>query len=157
MVAHVAEPFQLLKSYWGMKLHRKNRAAKSDIDPWEARRMRGILLNLKYLDDPFPDEEKAGIASVTKEEAFVVLLDDDCRNISEAGTSFEWPDWEGTMQTKLDQLKRMKTRKLIEKPLGVVPIGNKWMYAKKRNKEGRLIKYKAGQTSREGLRAKRQV
>ena len=78
-----------------------------------------------------------------KEEAFAVLLDDDCRNLSKARTSFEWPDWEGAMQTKLDQLKRMKTRKLIEKPLGVVPIGNKWVYMKKRDREGRLIKYKA--------------
>ena len=116
MVAHIAEPLQLLKSYWGIKLHRKNRAAKSDIDPWEARRTRGILLDLKYLDDPFPDEEKAGIASVAKEEAFAVLPDDDRINLSEAQTSFEWPDWEGAMQTKLDQLKRMGTRKHRETP-----------------------------------------
>ena len=72
----------------------------------------------------------------------MVLPDDDCSNISEARTSFEWPDWEGAMQTKLDQLKRMGTRKLIEKSPDVVPIGNKWMYMKKRDREGRLIKYK---------------
>ena len=78
-----------------------------------------------------------------KEEAFAVLPDDDCINLSEAQTSFEWPDWEGAMRTKLDQLKRMGTRKLIEKPPGVVPIGNKWVYAKKRDREARLLKYKA--------------
>jgi len=47
------------------------------------------------------------------------------------------------MQTELDQLKRMGTWRLVEKPLDVVPISNKWVYVKKRNKEGQLIKYKA--------------
>jgi len=101
------------------------------------------LLDYKYFNNPFPDEEEAGIASVAKEEAFAVLLDDDCRSLSKAKASFEWPDWERAMQIELDQLKHMGTWKLIEKPPGVVPIGNKWVYAKKHDKEGRLIKYKA--------------
>jgi len=121
----------------------QKRTAESNIDPREPRRMRGILLDYKYLNDPFPDEEEAGIASVAKEEAFMVLPDDDCKNISEAKASPEWLDWERAMQTELDQLKRMGTWRHVEKPPDVVPIGNKWVYVKKRDKEGQLIKYKA--------------
>jgi len=73
----------------------------------------------------------------------MVLLDDDCRNLSEAKASPEWLDWERAMQIELDQLKRMGTWRLVEKPPDVVPIGNKWVYVKKRDKEGQLIKYKA--------------
>jgi len=37
----------------------------------------------------------------------------------------------------------MGTWKLVEKPAGTIPINNKWVFAKKRNKEGVLTKYKA--------------
>ena len=32
--------------------------------------------------------------------------------------------------------------KLVEKPPGVVPIANKWVYAKKCDKDGNIVKYK---------------
>ena len=37
----------------------------------------------------------------------------------------------------------MGTWKLVDKPAGAVPIANKWVFAKKRNKQGILTKYKA--------------
>jgi len=37
----------------------------------------------------------------------------------------------------------MGTWKLVKKPSGAVPIANKWVFAKKRNKQGVLTKYKA--------------
>jgi len=37
----------------------------------------------------------------------------------------------------------MGTWKLIEKPSGVVAIANKFVFAKKRDKDGKLVKYKA--------------
>ena len=37
----------------------------------------------------------------------------------------------------------MGTWKLVEKPPDAVPITNKWVFAKKRNKEGQIVKYKA--------------
>jgi len=36
----------------------------------------------------------------------------------------------------------MGSWKLINKPVGTVPINNKWVFTKKRNKEGVLTKYK---------------
>ena len=37
----------------------------------------------------------------------------------------------------------MGTWKLVDKPVGTIPINNKWVFAKKQNKEGVLTKYKA--------------
>src|SRR6266850_4303135 len=37
----------------------------------------------------------------------------------------------------------MGTWKLVEKPPDVIPIANKWVFAKKRDKMGQIIKYKA--------------
>ena len=37
----------------------------------------------------------------------------------------------------------MGTWELVDKPRGAVPIANKWVFTKKRNKEGEVIKYKA--------------
>jgi hypothetical protein len=37
----------------------------------------------------------------------------------------------------------MGTWRLVKKPPYAIPITNKWVFAKKRNKQGRLIKYKA--------------
>ncbi len=37
----------------------------------------------------------------------------------------------------------MGTWRLVEKPKHAIPIANKWVFAKKRNKAGQLTKYKA--------------
>jgi len=63
--------------------------------------------------------------------------------LREAKRSQEWPEWEKAIHAELDQLKQMGTWALVEKPPDIVPIANKFVFAKKRNKEGNLIKYKA--------------
>jgi len=95
------------------------------------------------LNDPFPDEEEAGIAFVDKDEAFAVLLDDDCHSLSQARRSLEWPQWKQAIQSELAQLQCMGTWKLVNKPPHVTPIGNKFVFAKKRDNEGNILKYKA--------------
>src|SRR6266581_973294 len=40
------------------------RPAEVEIDPRSHRRTRGIRVDYRYLNDPFPDEEEAGIAYV---------------------------------------------------------------------------------------------
>jgi len=72
-----------------------------------------------------------------------VIPGDDCHSLKEAQESPEWPEWERAIHTELEQLCRMGTWNLIDKPVGTVPINNKWVFAKKRNKEGVLTKYKA--------------
>jgi len=55
----------------------------------------------------------------------------------------EWSEWKRAIETELDQLNCMGTWKLVEKPPGVIPIANKFVFAKKRDKDGNLQKYKA--------------
>src|SRR4029077_3387615 len=96
------------------KNNTRKRPADSDIDPREPRRTRGIKKDYRYLHDPFPDEEEAGIACVDKEEAYVVVPNDDCHSLRQARGSEDWEEWERAMHTELDQLHRMGTWKLIE-------------------------------------------
>jgi hypothetical protein len=46
------------------------------------------------------------------------------------------------MQT-ISQLKSTGTWKLVKRPLGVKPLSNKWVFTKKQDKAGNVIKYKA--------------
>jgi hypothetical protein len=72
-----------------------------------------------------------------------MMAGDDCHSLKEAKASSEWPDWEHAIQAELDQLQEMGTWQLVDKPPDAVPIANKWVFTKKRNKEGKLTKYKA--------------
>jgi len=121
----------------------RKRKAQENIDPREPRRTRGIRKDYRYLHDPFPDEKEAGMLCIAKEQAFTVIPGDDCHSLKEARTSPDWPEWEKAIQIELEQLQRMGTWELVDKPVGAVPIANKWVFTKKRNKEGILTKYKA--------------
>jgi len=121
-----------------------------NIDLREPQRTRGICKDYRYLHNPFPDKIKAGILCITKEqafnmieEAFNVIPGDDCHSLKEMHKSPDWPEWEKVIQTKLEQLQQMGMWNLVNKPVGMVPIANKWVFTKKRNKEGILTKYKA--------------
>jgi hypothetical protein len=96
----------------------------------------------KYLKNPFHNKKKARIA-VVREEAFVVILEDDCYSLHKAKESTEWPKWEKAIKAELEQLHWMGTWVLVDKPEGTVPIKNKFVFVKKHNKEGIVIKYKA--------------
>jgi len=80
---------------------------------------------------------------VAKEEAFAVIPGDDCHSLKEVQESPDWPEWERMIHTELEQLRCMGTWKLVNKPASAIPIANKWVFAKKQNKEGILTKYKA--------------
>jgi hypothetical protein len=67
---------------------------------------------------------------------------DEPRSLQEAKRSPKWPEWEHTVQTELAQLQEMGTWKLVDKPVDAVPISNKWVFLKKYNKLGDLLKYK---------------
>ena len=127
----------------------RKRKAQTTIDPREPWRTRGVCKDYRYLHDPFPDEEEASMLCAAKEQAlnavqaFNVIPGDDCHSLKEARASPDWPEWKKAIQTKLEQLRRMGTWELINKPVGAVPIANKWVFMKKRNKEGILTKYKA--------------
>jgi hypothetical protein len=81
--------------------------------------------------------------SVAKEKAFTMILEDDCCSLKEACKSHDWPEWECAIYTELEQLCQMRTWELVKKPVGTVPINNKFIFTKKWNKEGIITKYKA--------------
>jgi len=121
----------------------KKRPAKGDIDPRSHQRTRGYRIDYRYLDNPFPDEEEAGIANIECDHVFAVLPDDKCQTLAQARRSLEWPEWEQAIQSELAQLQCMGTWKLVDKPHGAIPIANKFVFAKKRDKDGIITKYKA--------------
>ena len=55
----------------------------------------------------------------------------------------EWKKCECTVKEELSQLLKKGTWKLTEKPAEAIPITNKWVFTKKYNKDGNLLKYKA--------------
>jgi len=120
----------------------RKRKAEATIDTREPWRTRGIWHDYRYLADPFPDEKEAGMLSVAKEEAFTVIPGDDCHSLKEVWESPNWPEWECVIHIELEQLCCMGTWKLVNKSASAVPIANKWVFAKKQNKEGILTKYK---------------
>jgi len=81
--------------------------------------------------------------NIERDHAFAALPDDDCQTLAQARRSLEWPEWEQVIQLELAQLQHMGTWKLIDKPHDAIPIANKFIFAKKQDKEGHIIKYKA--------------
>jgi len=63
------------------------KCVQTEID--ELRCTRDVHPDYKYLNDPFPDEEEAGIASISRPEVFAVVLEDECRSLKEARASLE--------------------------------------------------------------------
>jgi Reverse transcriptase (RNA-dependent DNA polymerase) len=67
----------------------------------------------------------------------------------------EWPEWEQAIQSELTQLECMGTWKLVDKPPNTILILNKFVFTKKCDNEGNILKYKAqlvakGYTQRPG-------
>jgi len=85
------------------------------------------------LNDLLPDEEEAGIASVAKPGAFIVIIDDNCRSCSRRETkasprqsliNSETIGWErGSL--------------LISHQASGAEIANRTVFAKKRDKDGK--------------------
>ena len=104
---------------------------------------RGPHVDYKYLNDPFPDEEEAEMAYVVKVDAPEIPPSDECRDLRQARKSLEWPEWEKVIQSELDQLNRMGTWKLVDKPPHAIPISNRFVFNKKFDNAGNILKYKA--------------
>jgi hypothetical protein len=74
---------------------------------------------------------------------YAFLTSDDPQSLKEAQTAHDWPDWEKAIQIELDQLKDKNTWTLADVPQERVPVRNKWVFMRKYDKEGNLIKHKA--------------
>ena len=52
-------------------------------------------------------------------------------------------EWKKAIKIELDQLVETGTWKLVDKPKDAISIANKFVFDKKRNKAGKITKYKA--------------
>ena len=68
---------------------------------------------------------------------------DEFYSIKEAWKSPEWPDWEKGIDTELGQLWEKGTWELVDQPRDAVPLNNKWVFIRKRDREGNIQRYKA--------------
>jgi hypothetical protein len=125
-------------------LKRKWNEEEVSIDLDAPRKTRGIRPDYHYLNDPFPDENEN--IHFTSAEIFAIYTmvhgGDEPKSLNEAKKSPEWPEWEHAVQKELDQLLDMGTWILVQRPADAVPISNKWVFVKKYNKRGDLLKYK---------------
>jgi hypothetical protein len=71
------------------------------------------------------------------------ITDDDPRTFREAVDSEDGNLWKRAMDEEMASLDKNDALDLVELPTGRKPIGNKWVFKKKLNVEGKVEKYKA--------------
>ena len=127
-------------------------------------------MDLRYTPEPAPDitrptesskaktHERANFARHISDDIFLRMLGinsdeaafsaaltepDIPRSVEEALAGPEKEKWEKAMWEELGVIKKMETWELKDLPSGRTAIGCKWVFAKKRDEHGNVIKYKA--------------
>jgi transposase InsO family protein len=104
-------------------------------------------IDYRRLQKSFPDDSNEAVLT-TSDIVYAIAAEnslgsDEPKNIHEAKRSPEWTHWEEAIKIELEQLEKMGTWELVDRPADAVPIANKWVLTKKFNKLGELLKYKA--------------
>ena len=97
---------------------------------------RGKRVDYRYLNDPFEDELEE------QNQSFTDPLYEP-KSLKEARESDEWEHWDAAVKAELDQLVKTGTWILVDKPEDAIPISNKFVFEKKTNKAGEVVRYKA--------------
>jgi hypothetical protein len=127
---------------------RKRDGEEDTLDLDSPRKTRGRRTNYRYLADPFSDEEEDETneleeLSMLAANAEIQYGGDEPKSLKEAQQSPDWPEWEHAIKAELAQLHEKGMWTLVRKPADAVPITNKWVFTKKYNSKGDLLKYKA--------------
>ena len=126
----------------------KRNLIEDDIDinaPWNTC---GICIDYKNLHNPYPEEENED-NFLTMEEVYAMIAGDELTSLKDTKNSPDWLEWEVSIQAELDLLKKKGTWKLVEKPPDAIPIANKWVFIKKHDKEGKVVRYRARLVAKE--------
>ena len=78
----------------------------------------------------------------------IIQNDDDPepQNTNECRQRNDWPKWRETMQAELHSLiKRDVFGPVVQTPASIKPVGNKWVFVRKRNENNDIIRYKVAQ------------
>ena len=76
----------------------------------------------------------------------IIQNDDDLepQNTNECRQRNDWPKWKEAMQAELHSLiKRDVFGPVVQTPASIKPVGNKWVFVRKRNENNDIIRYKA--------------
>ena len=87
------------------------------------------------------------LESIFRDATFFSTREEDSQEnpttIEEALYGEEREQWKKAIDEEMATLKKMGTWELADLPEGRKPIGCKWVFVKKHDKKGKLIKYKA--------------
>ena len=115
---------------------RKRKRIEEEVPEIEEKRAKRV--DYKYLDDPYSEDDE------DQDQAFTADSSEDrFDGLEKAKRSSEWTEWDKAVKIELDQLVKTGTWILVDKPKDAIPIANKWVFEKKRNRAGELVKYKA--------------
>ena len=104
------------------------------------------------LNDPYPDkldEQGNLIVDSDDDQIYAITTGDEHNSLKEAKASYDWPEWQHAIDIELKQPQEMGIWKLVNLPPNTIPIANKWVYIKKQDQLGKLIKYKARLVAKE--------
>ncbi|XP_073120754.1 uncharacterized protein [Henckelia pumila] len=76
----------------------------------------------------------------------VVNEDDDLdpKSVTECRNRHDWPNWKNAIQEELNSLaKREVLGPVVQTPKGVISVGCKWVFVRKRNEKNEVTRYKA--------------
>ena len=93
-------------------------------------------------NDP-PEQAQLARTEPIMEWTFLAMGEDVPKNFDEAIEGDEGEKWKGAMEDELGNIDKMGTWELVDLPAGRTPIGCRWVYAKKTNEKGEIVKYKA--------------
>ena len=92
-------------------------------------------MDYSYLNDLFEDDLEEQNQSIT--DPLYEL-----KSLKEARELDEWEQWDAAVKAELDQLVKMGTWILVDKPEDAIPILNKYVFKKKTNKAGEVVCHK---------------
>lgn len=70
--------------------------------------------------------------------------DHEPRSVAECRRRKDWPKWEEAIKAALASLNvRQVFGPVIRTPDDVQPVGHKWVFVRKRNEHGEIVRYKA--------------
>jgi hypothetical protein len=94
-----------------------------------------VAINYGYIDDIFSYAVACDIFGNDDPEPTSVI---ECRNRQ------DWVKWKDAMQVELDSLNKRKVfGPIVLTPEAVKPVGNRWVFVRKRNEKNEIMRYKA--------------
>lgn len=109
-----------------------------DANPPERRVTRSLAKAIKS-----EQQVRSAPAQDSAQIGAMFTLDNEPRTLKDAKESDEWSQWRKAMDEEISALEKNKTWILVDRPAGVKPIKNKWVYKLKLNPDGTIERFKA--------------